>query len=532
MSSDPPPTVVTRFAPSPTGELHVGGARTALLNWAYARHHDGQFIIRLEDTDQARSSAESAKSILRDLQWLGLDWDQGPRAEADDPLDPVQHLGDQGPYCQSKRLSLYNEMIEQLMQKGHAYVPNDAPEIVRFTMGRDVEFEDQVFGHIHVGARELEDFVIRKSDGFPTFHLAVVVDDALMGVTHVIRGQEHLSNTAKHVALFDALGLDRPTFAHMPSIMNPDGSKMSKRDKAKAARQAISEAARAQDARKQNDPESSPPDRRLTPDDQVTEPMLQAFVDKQDDSTAIARWVADRLGATLPEIDVDDFHRSGYLPGVLCNYIALLGWNPGDDVERFDLDFLVQHFTLDRVNKANSRFDRQKLAAFNAETIRQMPAEDWARLLYHESPDDYGQWFGGADDPRFVMFAAAYQPRSTTLRDPVQLGAFFFADDASIAYDPKAVKKVLSKNDGEGLTMLRHVVPVLETVQDWQCDPVHEAIEKAARQHEVNMGKVAQPLRVAVSGSTVSPPIDQTLVILGRQATLSRIAHCLKVCGS
>ena len=227
--------IVTRFAPSPTGALHVGGARTALFAWAYARQHDtiggGKFIIRIEDTDQKRSSPESTRSILRDLLWLGLNWDEGPNPAADDPY--ADQLGTNGPYFQSQRLDIYSKYINQLIEAGLAYEDDGA---IRFRMDKDIAFSDEVFGELKFASADLEDFVIRKADGFPTFHMAVVIDDALMGVTHVIRGQEHLSNTSKHVALIDALGFTRPTYVHLSSIMNPDGSKMSKRDKAKVAR--------------------------------------------------------------------------------------------------------------------------------------------------------------------------------------------------------------------------------------------------------------------------------------------------------
>ncbi|MFK7790060.1 MAG: glutamate--tRNA ligase, partial [Phycisphaeraceae bacterium] len=246
MSSDPTTNrpVVTRFAPSPTGALHIGGARTALFAWAYARGHDGKFILRIEDTDKKRSSPESTRGIIRDMKWLGLTWDEGP--SPDEAADPyTTQLGDNGPYFQSQRAEqgLYDHYIQLLLDAGEAYEEDGA---VRLKMGShrgDIAFDDAVYGHIEVKADDLEDFVIRKGeDGgkLPTFHFAVVCDDALMGVTHVIRGQEHLSNTTKHAAIYDALAQltndavtwQRPTWVHTPSIMNPGGSKMSKRDKA------------------------------------------------------------------------------------------------------------------------------------------------------------------------------------------------------------------------------------------------------------------------------------------------------------
>ncbi|MEZ6192052.1 MAG: glutamate--tRNA ligase family protein [Phycisphaerales bacterium] len=237
-----PQTVITRFAPSPTGNLHIGGARTALFAWAFARQHQGQLILRMEDTDLARSTPESTRGIIRDLLWLGLPWDQGP-APIDDPnVDPYQtQVGDKGPYFQSQRheLGLYNEQIERLLKTGQAYEDGDA---VRFRMDKDITFDDVVYGPNKVTADNLEDFIIRKGEkggGLPTFHFAVTVDDALMGITHVIRGEHPDQHVQARRGTCDALDFERPQWIHLPSIMNADGSKMSKRDKAKAARAAI-----------------------------------------------------------------------------------------------------------------------------------------------------------------------------------------------------------------------------------------------------------------------------------------------------
>jgi len=478
------PGVVTRFAPSPTGLLHVGGARTALFSWAYARGRGGRFLLRLEDTDRKRSSDAAAEAIVEDLRWLGLDWDNAeiPR--------------------QSQRLDRYNQVIEQLKSQGLAY---DDAGAVRFRMGNDVAFDDAVYGHITVAKDQLEDFVIKKADGFPTFHLAVVVDDIDFATTHVIRGQEHLSNTAKHAALYDALGHARPTWCHTPSIMNPDGSKMSKRDKAKVARAA---------AKAQGLP-------TLGSDDA----SYQQFLNKDNDDLDIALCIADALQVQLPEIDVADFRASGYLPGVLCNYLALLGWNPppehGNNVERFDLDFLCRTFDFDRINKANSRFDREKLAAFNGDTLQKMPPDDFAAKLREHDPELAARL---GDD--FRGFCAMYQPRSRTLNDPAALGAFFFTAPAT--YDDKAVAKNLTKNDGEGLRVLRQFRAVLADLDNWQPEAVNATIERFTAEKQLkNMGSVAQPLRVATSGTAVTPPIDQTLGLLGKDETLARIDRCV-----
>ncbi|MBI1338272.1 MAG: hypothetical protein GC164_15120 [Phycisphaera sp.] len=489
--------VVTRFAPSPTGRLHVGGARTALYSWAYARGRGGKFLLRLEDTDRKRSTEESARSIVEDLRWLGLDWD-GVEGSPD------------GIPRQSQRLDRYHEIVRQLISGGLAYESDGA---VRFRMGQDITFDDAVYGTITTPGKDLEDFVILKARdeaglAYPTFHLAVVVDDADMGVTHVIRGQEHLSNTPKHAALIDALGFKRPVWAHTPSIMNPDGSKMSKRDKAKAARSAakISKA-------------EGPPE--------VNQTRLAAFLNKDNDDADIAQAIADHLHLALPEIEVADFRRSGYLPQVVCNYITLLGWNPGENIERFDMKFLAERFDLSRINKANSKFDRDKLKAFNAQTIQQLPPDEWRALLKAHTQAFGPGSLNELDDARFALVANAYQPRSTTLADPAQLGAFFFIDDSKLTYDAKAVDKTLAKNDGEGYSVLRELLPVLAAIDPWSGRAAEDKMKALAEARSLGMGKVAQPVRVAVTGSTVSPSIHETLDLLGKDRTLARIRRCL-----
>lgn len=488
--------VVTRFAPSPTGHLHVGGARTALFNWLLARQTGGRFILRIEDTDQARSSLESTLGILQDMQWLGLDWDEGP-----DPSDPASSMGPHGPYYQSQRLGLYNEHIDRLMAAGVAYYAFDTseeldamrkeaqaakrnfryprpetfptadqaeqaradgrPVVVRFAMpGTDITVDDQILGTVTFKASELDDFIIRKSDGYPTYHLACVVDDQLMGVTHVCRAQEHLMNTPRHIALQDALSFRRPAYAHMPVIMNADGSKMSKRDKEKA----------------------------------------------------IAK------GLTPPEIDVHDFRRSGYMPECLLNFLALLGWNPGDDREIMSRDELVALFSLGRVGKTNAKFDRDKLRAFNTDYIK---AADFERLLtvvdQFLAVTDYE--LGGVDDDLRRQIVTMYQPRSRTLVEMATGCRIFLQDE--VTYDPKAVSKVLGKEGASD--HLRAVRGLLDALDDWSADPIEHTIGQYCEQAGVGMKHVAQPIRVAVSGSTVSPGIGQTLALLGKSRTLARI---------
>lgn len=511
--------------------LHVGGARTALFAWAYARGRGGAFLLRLEDTDRKRSSEASAKAILDDLEWLGLDWDN-----ADDvPRQSDRH--EQG---------IYNAAIDKLLDADLAYERDGA---IRFRMDKPIAFDDAVFGRVEYAADDLEDFVIRKGEaggGFPTFHLAVVVDDHEMDVTHVIRGAEHLSNTPKHAALCDALDYERPTWAHIPSIQNPDGSKMSKRDKAKAARAAFMASDHERNAISRQVLEvvtgamnGGPPDEPVFPSYLETRATLQAigieglnvelgsFLKSDTDTLLWPIAIARALGIRLPEIDVRDFRSSGYLPGVLCNYLALLGWNPGQDVERFDLDFLKDKFDFDRVQKGPAKFDREKLLAFNADTLQQMPAEDFAALLVehlrHRHPALLERIEG-----YFTTFAEQYQPRSQTLEDPPKLGRFFVESPSD--YDAKGAKKWLHKNEDAGLRALEDVKPKLDAIDEsnWNAQTIHATLEAfVAEQGMKNLGGIAQPLRMAITGTPVSPEIGPTLAILGKSETLRRIDACL-----
>jgi glutamyl-tRNA synthetase len=497
--------IVTRFAPSPTGALHVGGARTALFAWAYARQHGGKFIIRIEDTDQKRSSPESTLGILRDLQWLGLNWDEGPNPDATDPY--AKQMGANGPYFQSQRLDIYNKYINQLIEQGMAFEDDGA---IRFRMDKDIAFTDEVFGEMKFAAADLEDFVIRKADGFPTFHMAVVVDDALMGVTHVIRGQEHLGNTSKHVALLDALGFDRPSYAHLSSICNPDGSKMSKRDKAKAARQAAKDA-------------------KLTTVG-FDDAEFVDFLDKKNDEMKFALAIAKQLNLDLPEINVADFRDSGYIPAALLNYLALLGWNPGDDIEHFDLTFLVQKFSFDRIGKSNSKFDRAKLLSFNSDVITQLDTDTFSMLLGEHLIKHHPEYADMVNDPpRFAMFCLAYQSRAHTLDEVADMGRFFIVDNNEIAYDAndKQTKKNLLNNEGEGLRTLADFADELEKLVPFSGEEAHNLIKRYCEEREMNMGKVAQPLRIAISGTCVTPDIALTLDIMGKKDTLLRIGRCI-----
>lgn len=579
--TDPTPEnkIVTRFAPSPTGNLHIGGARTALFNWAFARRHGGTFVLRIEDTDKKRSTPESTWQIIKDLQWLGLNWDEGPRLEpGDNPHDPYSgQIGDNGPYFQSQRLDLYNEHIQKLRDSGRAYkcfkTPDelaakrnkakaekrpykydgaesrnltaeqiaqyesqDKPCVIRFAMPEHgITVRDLVLGDVTLKAAELEDFVIQKSDGYPTFHLANVVDDALMGITYVLRAQEHLMNTPKHVALQEALGLPAPRYAHMPLIFNADGSKMSKRDKAKAARQAAKDWFKSKeiDGKKLTDEvyerAVSALAKRAGMRDRFND--FAAFINKKNDDLEIAKAIAVDRNVTLPEIDVEDFRASGYLPEVLLNYLSLLGWSPGNDLERFDLEFLKKNFNLERIGKSNARFDRAKLLAFNTEAIGKLSPENFcARLEKHDSEFHNGIYMGTLGQKRFQQFANAYRERSQTLQEPFANGQFFIFELNTHDYDEKAVDKVLRKNDNEGFGVLGDLRDLLHELDEdnWTVERLEKTIKGYAEDKGLGLGKAAQPLRVATSGSTVSPPIYDTLAILGKKFSLANIDLCLR----
>jgi glutamyl-tRNA synthetase len=560
-------TVVTRFAPSPTGYLHIGGARTALFSWAYARRHQGRFILRVEDTDQARSSPEATRRLLADLNWLQLHWDEGPNPEVADHAaisgdDPYgRQIGPNGPYFQSQRLETYNRYLDQLLRTGQAYEDYRSAEeieegrrlaraegrtwtaksdrlatmerseeqrakfkaegrqpIVRFLApDRDVSFTDAVLGEVTAKADELDDIVIRKADGYPTFHFAVVVDDALMGVTHVIRGQDHLNNTPKHVALQQALGFETPTYAHIPLIFNPDGSKMGKRDKAKAARAAAAEAGDL-DAGTLG----------------LGEEAFARFMQRESDDPAAAAAIARQLGIDLPEVDVHDFRVSGYLPEVLVNYLSLLGWWPpkeaGENLEQFGPDpwgFLTEWFALERVQKGAAKFDREKLFRFNADAIAALPFDEFVERLRAHAEAFAPAFTQKLDAERFRRFAAMYQERARTLAEPFELGAFFIVGDDAIAYDAQAVAKHLAKGEGAGYGVLERLKGVLGAVEPWDAEPIEQAVRQFAEREGLGLGKVAQPLRIAVTGTTVSPSIFDTLALLGKNATLGRIDRCL-----
>ncbi len=429
-------TIKVRFAPSPTGYLHIGGARTALFNWLFARHHKGIFLLRIEDTDQQRSTDEATKAILDSMKWLGLDWDEGP-------------------YFQSRRLAVYQQHAEDLVSKGKAFYDTDAEgrKAIRFKMQDGVtEIADLIHGTIAFDTSLIEDFVILKADGFPTYNFACVVDDAEMGVTHIIRGDDHISNTPKQIALYKAFGFKMPEFAHIPMILGEDGSRLSKRH-----------------------------------------------------------------GAT----SVTEYRDRGYLPHALVNFLALLGWSPGNDQEILTIQEMIEKFTLKRVNKTSAQFNNIKLDWMNGQYIKNTPVERLVaevRAFFENS--------GTVDVSKISAkwladLVVLYQERFKTFQDLLNQIQFFFTD--TVEYDPAAVDKFLKK-EGAG-DLLREVHATLSVVNNFEKKHLEDSLRALTGKIGVGFSKLAQPIRVAITGKSVSAGIFETMELLGREKTLGRLAH-------
>jgi glutamyl-tRNA synthetase len=538
--------MVSRFAPSPTGYLHVGGARTALFNWLLARHAggDARFLLRIEDTDLARSTQQACEQLLEDLKWLGLHWDNAESL-----------------VFQSKRAGVYNRIIADLMARGLAYEAWETNEelgarrqeaerakrafiyrrpsyteeqvsrfkaeartpVIRFAMPvKEYRFRDEIAGkEIVLPPEEAQDFVIRKTDGMPTYHFAVVVDDAEMGVTHVLRGQEHTKNTFLHIALQEALGYSRPVYAHLSVIQNMDASKMGKRDRDKKVREATNNFIK---------------NTKKTPAEVAAAAGLEG------------QRVADWLGSSksqldpmeheklmpviglkpgdLPEILVHDFRKNGYLPEALLNFLALLGWSPGENRELMSMGEMVKLFSVERISNAPAKFDRQKLLAFNTQTAEAATPERLLAALRDYLGVNPDSPLGGATDGQLGELLKM-KKGFRTLREVDEACRFFFVGDDGIVFDAKAVEKVLKKEGGAGLGVLREVREVLTGAGEWTAERVEGAVKGYAEGKGLGLGSVAQPIRVAISGTTVSPPIFQSLEFLGRERTLKRVDRCL-----
>jgi glutamyl/glutaminyl-tRNA synthetase len=538
-----PEKIVTRFAPSPTGYLHIGGARTVLFNWLLARKTGGKFILRIEDTDLKRNTPTATQQVISDLRWLGINWDEGPEIG-----------GPNGPYFQSQRRDLYDKYTKQLLDKGRAYycfesseeleklrkeaeaqkkgfiyqrpsvLPTEAdvekakaqgrPITVRFAMPEGtIEVSDLIRGQVSFNSAELGDFIIIKSDGFPTYNFACVIDDHLMGITHVIRGQEHLMNTPGQQALWQALGFGPlPKYAHMSVTISDSGGKLSKRERPHTLRKAIK-------ARPEIYLE------KLADVGGLNTEQMKDFLasDSTPDVPAIEA-MAKYLGVELPEINVVDFFKSGFIPEALVNFIALLGWNPGDKREIMPLDELIASFDITRLTKSNSLFDRGKLIAFNTEHIKMLPKD---KLLSHfkaylkviDSP------IAKASDETLLRLIKICEG-ARTLVDIEHKCRFLFIIDDKIEYDEKAVQKVILKDNG--LAMLKIVRDKLAEMQEFTEQGIEEMLRSIANQNNVGLGKIAQPLRVAITGSTISPPIFDSVQLLGKPNTLARIDNTLE----
>jgi len=461
-------SVVTRFAPSPTGFLHIGGARTALFSWLYARNQGGRFVLRVEDTDRERSTDASVRAILDGMRWLGLDWDEGP-------------------HFQSERSARYREVLDRWLGEGKAYYcyrtreelealreaqrargekprydgywrdrdeppPPGVTPCIRFRnpIAGEVAFDDLIRGRVAVSNEELDDLVICRGDGTPTYNFCVTVDDHDMGVTHVVRGDDHVSNTPRQINMLRAMDVEPPAYAHVPMILGADGKRLSKRHGA---------------------------------------------------------------------VGVMEYEAQGYLPEALVNYLVRLGWAHGDQ-EIFSREEMIRHFDLAAVSHSPSSFNPQKLLWLNQQYLKRLdPADVGRRLVRYLERIDLDPAAG--PDPAAVV--VAQRERSTTLVEMADNSRFFYADFA--AYDDKSARKHLGPAAVAPLAAARAAFAELD---DWRAEAIHAIVAGIAEQQALNMGKVAQPLRVAVAGRAVSPPIDATLELLGRERTLARVDRALE----
>lgn len=459
-------SLVTRFAPSPTGYLHVGGARTALFSWLYARKNGGKFILRIEDTDLERSTQASVDAILEGMQWLGLDHDEGP-------------------YYQTKRFDLYKEVVAQLLAEGKAYKcfctveevdamreaqmaagekpkyngmwrdrtdhPADKPYVIRFKNPLDgvVVIDDLIKGRIEIANAELDDLIIARSDGTPTYNLTVVVDDWKMGITHVIRGDDHVNNTPRQMNILAALGAQLPKYAHVPMILGDDGKRLSKRHGA---------------------------------------------------------------------VGVMQYRDNGFLPEALLNYLVRLGWSHGDQ-EIFSLDELVQLFDLSACNRAPSAFNTDKLIWLNQHYMKTLPPEQVAKqLVWHLAEQQLNTEHG----PAITEVIKVQAERVKTLKELVEVSRYFYEDFAE--FEENAAKKHLRGVAAEPLALVKAKLAELD---NWTSEAIHQQINAAAEELGLGMGKVGMPLRVAVTGGGNSPALDITLQLVGKARSLKRIDMAL-----
>jgi glutamyl-tRNA synthetase len=459
--------VVTRFAPSPTGLLHVGGVRTALFSWLYARRMGGKFILRIEDTDRERSTEEAVKVILDGMAWLGLTADEGPYYQThrfDRYKEVIRRmLGERTAYhcyCTKQELdSLREQQIARKEKPRYTGICRDrttpregVQPVVRFRNPTDgaVVVEDLIHGAVTFQNTELDDLIIARSDGTPTYNFCVVVDDMDMGVTDVIRGDDHLNNTPRQMNMLLALGAKPPVYAHVPMILGPDGAKLSKRHGA---------------------------------------------------------------------VSVLQYEEEGYLPDALLNYLVRLGWSHGDQ-EIFTREEMIAAFDIHDVNKAASAFNPEKLLWLNQQHM--MRAEP-ASLIPHLQSQLSRMGLPSNDRTLLEGVIVAQRERAKTMKEMAQNSRFFFTD--ALELDPKAVAKHLVP---AAMPVLQKVRDRLAALTEWSAATVHIALNDLANELQTGLGKVAQPVRVAVAGSAVSPPIDATLALLGRERTLKRLDDVLR----
>lgn len=457
--------IVTRFAPSPTGMLHIGGVRTALFSWLQARRHGGRFILRIEDTDRERSTDEAVRVILEGMTWLGLDPDSPPM-------------------YQTHRFDRYKAIIEQLLSEGKAYrcyctkeeleqlraeqmARKEKPRydgrwrertdmrpgvdpVIRFKnpLDGEVVVEDLVHGRVVFKNAELDDLIIARSDGTPTYNFCVVVDDMDMGVTHVIRGDDHLNNTPRQMNMLAALGAKIPVYAHVPMILGPDGAKLSKRHGA---------------------------------------------------------------------VSVLQYEEDGFLPDALLNYLVRLGWSHGDQ-EIFTREEMIAAFDITNVNKSASAFNPEKLLWLNQQHLMRA---DPAAVVKYLRPHLVRLGIECSDDAYLAKIVIAQRERVKTLKEMAEFSRYFFGE--SVTVDPKAAAKHLTS---EAKALLADLAVTLEKC-DWSAAAIHSSISVLAEGKGLGLGKIAQPLRVAVTGGTISPPINLTLELLGRERTLARLRAIL-----
>lgn len=479
--------VRVRFAPSPTGYLHIGGARTALFNWLFARKMGGKLILRIEDTDTERLKEDSVSQILTSLKWLGLNWDEGPEAG-----------GECGPYYQSERRELYSKYAQQLLDEGKAYycfcTPADLeaerekqraakqpfryartcrdldPEVakaraaagepysvrIKIPTEGSITVHDLIHGDVTFNMDQFDDFVIVKSNGMPTYNFAVVVDDHLMGMTHVLRAEEHLSNTPKQLLIYEALGFEPPKFGHMPMILAPDRSKLSKRH-----------------------------------------------------------------GAT----SVEEFRAQGYLLEAIINYLTLLGWGPGDEREIFTLEETVKLFELEQMSKKAAVYDTKKLTWMNGQYLSELPLEKIlpeAETFFIKDGLVTKEWLA-ENKEYFAKLVDTVRVRVKTLQEVADASAYFFKDVE--AYDEKGVAKHFKPEAAE---LLEKCIAALEADEVFDLTSTEAIYNKIAADNGLALGKVIHPTRLALTGRTVSPGMFDVMVLLGKEKTLARMRKAVE----